>query len=279
MENRFGYDGKRALVVGCASGMGAASAAVVAALGGEVHGVDYKEPEASFAGFTSCDLRDGAQVTALVESLDGPYDAVFYCAGLPQTHPPRDVMAVNFAALRAVVEGVLPKMAAGSAIAVIASTGGLGFAQHMEPIAELMATDGFDGAVAWAEAHPDVVKDGYGFSKEASTVYAMRRSFDAVAQGVRINCLSPSGTETPMMTEFEKATSPEVMRVTQGPLGRRARPEEMAWPIAFLNSAAASFVVGLNLVVDGGFLAGVTTGAIDMQERMARIMELMAERS
>ena len=55
----------------------------------------------------------------------------------------------------------------------------------MEPIAELMATDGFDGAVAWAEAHPDVVKDGYGFSKEASTVYAMRRFLETAGLEVR----------------------------------------------------------------------------------------------
>jgi NAD(P)-dependent dehydrogenase (short-subunit alcohol dehydrogenase family) len=277
MKDLFRYDDKRVLVVGCASGMGAATAAVVQSLGAEVHGVDYQQPEADLASFTRCDLRDGAQVAALVESIEGPFHAVFYSAGLPQTHPPRDVMAVNYAALREVVEGVLPKMTSGGAIAVIASTGGLGFAQHMEPIAELMATDGFDAALAWVEANADLVADGYMFSKEASTVYAMRKSFDAVEQGVRINCLSPSGTDTPMMPEFEKATSPKVMAVMQGPLGRRAQPEEMAWPIAFLNSEAASFIVGLNLVVDGGFLAGTTTGAFDMQERIARIMELMTK--
>src|SRR5262249_24058771 len=110
MRDLFRYDDKRVLVVGCASGMGAATARGVPALGAEVHGVDYKQPEADLASFTSCDLRDGAQVAALVESLDGPFHAVFYAAGLPQTHPPLDVLAVNYAALREVVEGVLPKM-------------------------------------------------------------------------------------------------------------------------------------------------------------------------
>src|SRR5262245_60395259 len=118
MKDLFRYDAKRALVVGCASGMGEATAAVVQSLGGEVHGVDYKPTAAALASFASCDLRDGAQVDSLLASLGGPFDAVFYCAGLPQTHPPRDVMAVNFAALRAVVEGTLPKVSNGGAIAV-----------------------------------------------------------------------------------------------------------------------------------------------------------------
>jgi NAD(P)-dependent dehydrogenase (short-subunit alcohol dehydrogenase family) len=275
VQNRFSYAGKRALVVGCASGMGEATAAVVQSLGGEVHGVDYREPAANLAAFTNCDLRDGAQVAALVEAIEGPIDALFYCAGLPNTHPPRDVMAVNLAAARVVVEGVLPKMPAGGAVAIIASTGGLRFAQHMEPITELLATEGFDGAMSWCEAHHDVVEEAYNFSKEAIIVYAMQRSFDAIGQGVRINCLSPSGTDTPMMPEFEKATSPAVMDVMRGPIGRKATAEEMAWPLAFLNSDAAAYIVGLNLVVDGGFVAGTTTGTIDLQERYARIMELL----
>jgi NAD(P)-dependent dehydrogenase (short-subunit alcohol dehydrogenase family) len=280
MKDLFRYDGKRALVVGCASGMGAATVDVVQSLGGEVHGVDYGEPAAQLAGFTRVDLRDGSQVDALLESLDGPFHSVFYCAGLAQTHPPRDVMAVNFAAMRAVVEGVLAKVPSGGAIAIIASTGGLGFANHMEEIRDLLATESYDGALAWVDEHADLVADGYVFSKEVTTVYAMRRSFDAIGQGVRINCLSPSGTATPMMSEFEKATSPEIMSIMRGPVGRQAEPEEMAWPLAFLNSEAANYVVGLNLVVDGGFLAGTTTGAIDMNERIGRIMELMAsERS
>ena len=277
MRDLFSYEGKRALVVGCASGMGAATAAVVQSLGGEVHGVDWKVPDAELASFTNCDLRDGAQVEALPASLDARFDAVFYCAGLPQTHPPRDVMAVNFVALRAVVEGMIPKMSPGGAIAVVASTGGLGFAQHMHEIGELLATDGYAAAVSWVEQHPEVVVDGYVFSKEAVTVYVMERSFTAIEQGVRLNCQSPAATATPMMREFEKATSPEVMAVMVGPVDRQARPEEQAWPLAFLNSDAASFVVGLNLVVDGGFLAGTTTGTIDMNERMGRIMELLAE--
>ncbi|MEX1006664.1 MAG: coniferyl-alcohol dehydrogenase [Acidimicrobiia bacterium] len=278
MDDRSRYDGKRALVVGCFSGMGAATAKIVQSLGGEVHGIDYREPDYDLAGFTNCDLRNKSEIDTALASLSGPIHAVFYCAGLPQTHPPVDVMRVNFAAMRHVVEGVHPLVPSGGAVAIISSNAGLQFMDHMGPINELLATDGFDGAVAWCEQHPDLVADGYTFSKEAIIVYTMQRALAVVGEGVRVNCISPGPTDTPMMPEFEKAAGPELIRAFWGPMNRQAQPEEMGWPLAFLNSDAASFITGLNLLVDAGFVAGVTTGAIDLAALFAAGMEAMAAR-
>ena len=47
-----------------------------------------------------------------------------------------------------------------------------------------------------------------------------------------------------MMPEFEKAAGPELIAKFWGPMNRQAQPEEMAWPLAFLNSDAASFITG-----------------------------------
>ena len=278
MDDRSRYDGKRALVVGCFSGMGAATAKIVQTLGGEVHGIDYREPDYELAGFTNCDLRNPSEIDAAIASLSGPIDCVFYCAGLPQTHPPIDVMKVNFAAMRQVVEGVHPLVQSGGAVAIISSNAGLQFMDHMEPISELLATNGFDGALNWCEDHPDLVAEGYTFSKEAIIVYTMKRALEVVDQGVHVNCISPGPTATPMMPEFEKAAGPELIRAFWGPMNRQAQPEEMGWPLAFLNSDAASFITGLNLLVDAGFVAGVTTGAIDLAALFAAGMEAMAAR-
>src|SRR5205807_8347451 len=138
---------------GCYSGMGAATAKIVQSLGGEVHGVDYKDPDYELAGFTKCDLRNKAEIDATISSLSGPIDRLFYCAGLLQTHPPLAVMTVNFAAMRAVVDGVLPLIPSGGAVVIISSNAGLQFLEHMGTIMELLATDGFDGAVSWSEQH------------------------------------------------------------------------------------------------------------------------------
>ena len=193
--------------------MGAATAKIVQSLGGEVFGVDYREPDYELAGFTNCDLRNKSEIDAALASLSEPIDRVFYCAGLPQTHPPLDVMKVNFAAMRHVVEGVQPLVPNGGAIAIISSNAGLQFMDHMAPISELLATEGFDGANAWCESHQDVVADGYTFSKEAIIVYTMQRALEVVGDGVRVNCISPGPTATPMMPEFEKAAGPELIRV------------------------------------------------------------------
>ncbi|HXC19585.1 MAG TPA: SDR family oxidoreductase, partial [Acidimicrobiales bacterium] len=114
--------------------------------------------------------------------------------------------------------------------------------------------------------------------KEAIIVYTMTHALKVVDEGVRVNCISPGPTATPMMPEFEKATGPELIRAFWGPMNRQAQPEEMAWPLAFLNSDAASFITGLNLVVDAGFVAGVMTGRIDVEALFTAGIEAMAAR-
>jgi NAD(P)-dependent dehydrogenase (short-subunit alcohol dehydrogenase family) len=277
MNDLHRYDGQRVLVVGCFSGMGAATAKLVESLGAEVHGVDHREPDYELASFIECDLRDRSQIDALLGSLEGPVDRVFYCAGLPQTKPPLDVMAVNFVGMRHLLEGVRPLVPRGGAIAIISSNAGLQFMERMPTIFELLATPDFEAARAWCEDHLDVVADGYMFSKEAIIVYTMQRAIDLCTDGIRLNCISPGPTATPMMPEFDKAVGGhELIEAFYGPMGREAQPEEMAWPLAFLNSDGASFITGLNLVVDGGFVAGVMTGQIDVAALMAQGQEAMA---
>ena len=73
VENLFGYEGKRVLVVGCYSGMGESTAKIVRSLGAEVHGVDFKEPAYELASFTNCDLRNQADIESMLNSLSGPF--------------------------------------------------------------------------------------------------------------------------------------------------------------------------------------------------------------
>jgi NAD(P)-dependent dehydrogenase (short-subunit alcohol dehydrogenase family) len=258
------YEGKRVIVTGAASGMGAATAQVLVDLGAEVHAIDIKKPEvAGLASFTECDVREPAQIEDAIGKIGSIVNALFNCAGLPNTFPPLDVMLVNFCGLRHLTEAAIPNMLEGSAIACIASTAGIGWMQNMELLFGLLRTPDFDAARAWCEEHPKELANAYGLSKEAINAYTAFRSFALAEQGIRINCVNPGPTDTPMMPEFEKAVGKRYMDEFPVPLGRHAVAEEQAWPMVFLNSPRASYVTGHQLDVDGGFKGGLFTGQID----------------
>lgn len=265
----LGYKNKRVIVSGCFSGMGEATARLLLEAGAEVHGLDFKETTMGLASFTQVDLRDPATIDAGIAKIGGKVDALFNCAGLPQTAPALDVMKVNYAGTRRVTEQVLPLMSEGGAIASISSNGGLGWSRRMPVLMELLAIDSYEAAVKWCEEHPEEVKEGYAFSKETIIVWTMMQSAQLIKQGIRINCIMPGPTETPMMSHFKKASGDNVIDAAMQPINRPSTPEEQAAPLVFLNSEAASYVNGVALPVDGGFMGGVATGQVDLSAMMA----------
>lgn len=270
MDNILGYAGKRVIVSGCFSGMGEATAKLLLSLGAEVHGLDYKTCTLPLASFNTVDLRDPASIEAGVAAIGGKVDALFNCAGLPQSFPAMDVMKVNFIGTRHLTEQVLPLMGEGSAIVSIASTGGLGWSRRIPTNMEFVTTKGFDAAVKWCEEHPDIVAEGYSFSKENIIVWTQFMGAHLIKKGIRINCTLPSPTQTPMMAAFEAASGKEVVRAAAEPLGRYTTPEEQAAGLILLNSALASVVNGVVFPVDGGFMGGVATGQVDLSVMMRR---------
>jgi len=264
MRDVLRYEGKRVIVTGAASGMGEATAQILVDLGVEVHAIDIKKPEVSgLASFSQCDLREPAQIEDTIGKIGAIVNALFNCAGLPNTFPNLDVMLVNFCGLRALTEATVPLMIEGSAIASIASTAGIGWMQNAGLLFELLATPDFATAKQWCEAHPRELANAYGFSKEAINAYTAQRSFTLAGDGIRINCVNPGPTDTPMMPEFEKAIGKKYMDDFPVPLGRHAVAEEQAWPLVFLNSPRAAFVTGVQFDADGGFKGGLFTGQID----------------
>ncbi|TXC70255.1 SDR family oxidoreductase [Sphingomonas ginsenosidivorax] len=271
MSDILGYNGKRVIVTGCFSGMGAATAKLLLDLGAEVHGLDYKPSDLPLASFNLVDLRDPASIEAGVAAIGGTVGALFNCAGLPQSFPPMDVMKVNFIGLRHLTEQVLPLMAPGGAVASIASTGGMGWSRRIPLNIEFVTTKGFDAAVAWCEEHlEDTVREGYSFSKENVIVWTQFMGAQLIKRGIRINCTLPSPTQTPMMATFHAASGKEVVDAAAEPMGRYSTPEEQAGGLVLLNSDLASIVNGVVLPVDGGFMGGVATGQVDLSVMMRR---------
>jgi NAD(P)-dependent dehydrogenase (short-subunit alcohol dehydrogenase family) len=173
-------------------------------------------------------------------------------------------MRVNLLGVRHLTEALLPRIPAGGAVASISSAGGLGWERRLEPIDELLSTPDFETGLRWCEDHRDgllatPMPKAYAFSKQALIVWTMRRAVTAVAGGVRINCTSPGSTETAMAVDFPD----EGIAYMNQPSGRSSTPAEQGWPLVFLASDAASYVNGVNLVVDGGNAAARTFGLLE----------------
>jgi NAD(P)-dependent dehydrogenase (short-subunit alcohol dehydrogenase family) len=266
MATGWGYEGSRVIVSGGGgAGMGAAAVRHLSDLGAEVHVLDLKEPPVEVASYQAVDLRHPDATAEAVEKIGGTVDALFNCAGLPgMKFPDLDVMLVNLVGMRHLAELVSARMEPGAAIASISSTAGSGYLMNIGKWLPLVTLPGFEAAKEWCETHPEEIAGGYGPSKEAIIIWTFWASFALAEKGIRVNCISPGPTDTPMMPAFEETVGKEFMENFPVPLGRRSTPDEQAWPLIFLNSKLASYVTGENIVTDGGTMGAVMTGGIDI---------------
>lgn len=260
------YEGKLCVVTGAASGMGEACARTLVGLGAEVIGLDVQDIPVPVKEAMHLDLMQESSIDDVVSRLPARVDRLFNCAGIPGA--PRfsalDTMVVNYIGLKHLTEKVLPRIPRGGAVASITSVAGMGYRSNLDRVKELLAIDDFSAARAWCEAHPDVA-NGYLFSKQMIIGYTHVRAAELAKQEIRMNCLSPAPTDTPMMPAFYEAAPKDFMDENfQAPVGRNATPEEMAEPLILLNSEAARFVSGHNLFVDYGY-----TGQVFMGQRPA----------
>jgi len=260
MIDPFAYVGKRCVVTGCHSGIGRATAKLLIEAGARVHGLDWRECDLPLAEFTQVDLREQASIDRALTGITAPVEALFNCAGLAPMQPALEVMKVNFIGMRHLTSALLERMPPGSAAVAIGSNGGASWRERLPQLLELVGTGTFDAAVEWCERHPELLNNAYGFSKEAIAVWTMRYSATTIARGVRLNSTSPGSVQTPMLEEIEKVTPRERIDVVSQPIGRRSDPDEQAWVLLMLNSARASYINGVDLPVDGGFIASRLTG-------------------
>ena len=164
--DRLRYDGKRALVVGGATGMGAAAAKSAAELGAEVIVLDYAPVNYDVAQSVQVDLRDPASIDAALEQIEGPIHALFSAAGVADGTT--DLLKINFIGHRHLIDRLLEKnqLPNGSAICFISSVAGMGWENDLELITEFLATPDFAAAEAWSKAHEAEGIIHYGTSKK-----------------------------------------------------------------------------------------------------------------
>jgi len=245
----FRYDGKRALVVGGATGMGAAAAQRAAALGADVVVMDRAKVEYDVDLAIEVDLSDPTQIDRALAELGGPIDALFSAAGIADGPA---LMKINFIGHRHLIDRAIERglLGRGSAICFISSVAGIGWESNLEQIVDFLATPDFDAAVAWVDAHEGT--NNYGFSKQAINTYVARQSYPLMAKGIRINAICPGPTDTPLAqanADLWLAFGQDYREATGT---KHHTPQQMGDPMVFLNSDAASGISGVTLIVDSG---------------------------
>lgn len=266
MGNLFDYSGKRVVLTGGATGIGAALVDLLGTLDVEhLTVLDIKAPTGKVDAFIETNLSDKDSIDAAIAELDGRIDVLFSNAGVAANAGVRTCMAVNVAASRRLTDGVIGRIPAGGTIVYTASMAGNGWPAQAAEINQLLDIADWDEFLDWCEAHPEVVNDVYSFSKMCMQVYTMRKSYESIRQGVRINSICPAPVDTPLMKDFRETMGDKVIdwSVTVQGNGRMAVAGDIAPPLAFMGSDAASFINGVNLLVDSGFTATMTTGQAD----------------
>jgi NAD(P)-dependent dehydrogenase (short-subunit alcohol dehydrogenase family) len=251
MNPTYDFHGQVALITGAASGMGLATAKAFAQSGAAVVLADRNEAPLADAAeaLTSaghkaiavvCDVQDEAQAAAMVARTVaefGRLDMAYNNAGIlgPMCEMTLEtaagfdeVMAVNLRGVWTCMKHELLAMRRQGAGAIVncSSLGGL---------------VGLPGRAAYHASKHGVI----GLTKSAA--------LDNAALGIRVNAICPGCVDTPMGDGIDPAAMKEFLR--DQPIGRMGRPEEVAAAVLWLCSPAASFILGVALPVDGGFVA------------------------
>jgi len=254
----FRYDGKRALVVGGATGMGAAVAELVRDAGAEVVVMDRAEVALPGVKAIQADLADKASIDAAVDECGGPVHTLFSCAGVADGTP--GIERINFIGHRHLIDRLLAGdlLPRGGSIGMIASAAGFGWQANLDVLREYLAITDFDQAARWAQENG---KADYIWSKLAINAYVATEAFGLLKRGIRINAILPGPTDTPlaranaeMWLGFGADYRSEVGIEASTAL-------EQAYPLVFLCSEAAAAVTGITMVTDAGYFSSGITGS------------------
>jgi len=265
IDELWRYDGRRAVVTGCASGIGAHLVRQLTELGAHVVGLDKQLPSDEVAEFYTVDLTEPASIDSAVASVGGPVDALFNVAGVSSgIGDPLLVVTINFLGLRYLTESLIDKMPAGSSIVSVSSLAAKAYRDNQHVTSGLLNTRTMSDGIDWCKSNPDALADGgYRLSKEAIILYTMSKTTALGSRGIRINCTGPGVTETPILDQLRGAYGQDFLDDIPKPLGRVSDPEEQAAALVFLNSQAASYISGQVLWVDGGNLGAAVARELE----------------
>lgn len=221
-------------MTGAASGIGAAIARRFAGEGARVIGFDLAP--SGCAEWHQGDVADSAAVAGAVKGVER-IDILCTVAGIAIRRPVDElteeewdrVVRVNLRGVFVACKHVLPKMPRGGSVIHMSSGVGLVGVRNR---AVYVATKG------------------------AIVSLTRNMALDYAARGIRVNCICPGFTRTPLTEKLFQDPAQEAKFTALHPLGRLGEAEDIANAALFLASEEAAWITGVALPVDGGFAAG-----------------------
>jgi NAD(P)-dependent dehydrogenase (short-subunit alcohol dehydrogenase family) len=248
----FSLQGRVAFVTGAASGIGQSIAIGLAEAGADVACFDrsaaaLEQTVARIATGGRLGLALPGDVTsaealaaavARTEQELGPLDAAVNCAGIANATAAEDMPIAQWQQMLDInLTGIFLSCQAEARVMLPRRRGA---------IVNIASMSGSIVNRGLLQAH-------YNTSKAAVIHLSKSLAMEWSDRGLRVNAISPGYTLTPMNLRPEVAEARKIFE-RDTPMGRMATPDEMVGPAIFLCSTAASFVTGVDLIVDGGFV-------------------------
>ena len=246
LNKLFRLDGKIALVVGAASGIGRSAARGLASAGAHVVCADLNDASAVAAEIGTAesiilDITDEAAVTASVIGIHQRLGRIDVLVSTPAVNVRKPILSYTGEEFDKVIRLNLK--------------GNFLIAQA---VARVMSFQKSGSIILLSSIRSITVEPGQGvYAATKSGIVQLARTLAAELgpAGVRVNCIAPGVVETPLTGPIKENPEWYNAYAAKNALGRWADADELAGPVVFLASEASSYVTGAVLFVDGGWTA------------------------
>jgi len=228
MAERFAREGGAVVVADVSADAGEAAAAAIVAAGGR-------------AAFVATDVTREADVQAMIDAAVarfGALDVLVNNAGIGRFVPFDELLPAEWDAI----------------FAVNLRAAYLG-SRHALPHLRRTGRGVILNVASQSGLQSQAMNEAYCASKAGVILLTRSLARELAPEGIRVNCICPGGTDTPLLRAFSRTIRSADSTPSRPPLGRFARPDEIAAAALFLVSDEASYVTGVALPVDGGATA------------------------
>ena len=243
----FRLDGKVAVVVGAASGIGRASALALADSGATVVCADVTLEGAQRVAYEiggnsiamAIDIRNAGTVNSAVAAIQAKFKTIDVLVTTPAVNVRKRLLTYTDEELDRVVDLNLK-----------------GTFRITKAVAQVMSDEGGGSIILTSSIRSLVVEPGQGvYAATKASLVQLARGFavELAPKHVRVNAIAPGVVETPLTQPIKNNAAWYSAYAERNAMKRWAQPEEMAWPIVFLASEASSYITGTVLFVDGGW--------------------------